>query len=264
MPLCGIPPIRVRVRWGRMRRVTAVLIAVLAIAPASAAGATGGTSAPSGGTSPGSGTGIGAGYGSSAGGTTPTSTGGTKVDPSWVPSAGGGPAPGATTSPKPPPGQAPAGSFARTDVPALYLSAYRAAGRRYRIDWRLLAAIGKNESDHGRAQLPGVTSGLNFAGCCSGPMQICQVASCGNVWQAYRRDGDGDGVTSIYSAADSIHSAAALVVDLRRMVGPSSKLILAAYNAGPGTVQKYRGVPPIDETEIYVRNGVRYLRLLRR
>ena len=32
----------------------------------------------------------------------------------------------------------------------------------------------------------------------------------------------------------------------------------------PGTVQKYRGVPPIDETQVYVRNGVRYLRLLRR
>jgi hypothetical protein len=247
-----------------MRRVTAVLIALLAVVPAPAMAATGGTSAPSGGTAPGAGSGSGSSPGTSAGGTTPTSTGGTTVDPDWVPSAGGGPAPGATTTPKPPAGQTPAGSFARTDIPALYLSAYRAAGRRYNIDWRLLAALGKNESDHGRAQLPGVTSGLNFAGCCSGPMQMCQVASCGNVWQAYRRDGDGDGVISIYDAADSIHSAAGLVVDLKKMVGPSSKLIMAAYNAGPGTVQKYRGVPPIDETQVYVRNGVRYLRLLRR
>jgi hypothetical protein len=241
-----------------MRRLTAVLLAVLALAPASAAAATGGTSAPSGGTTPGSSSSPQS--GTQAGGTAPTSTGGTTVDPHWVPSAGGGPAPGATTTPKPPP----AGSFARTDIPPIYLRAYRSAGRRYGIDWRLLAALGKNESDHGRAALPGVTSGLNFAGCCSGPMQMCQVASCGNVWQAYRRDGDGDGVVSIYDAADSIHSAAALVADLKRMVGANSKLILAAYNAGPGTVQKYRGVPPIDETQVYVRNGVRYLRLLRR
>ena len=28
-------------------------------------------------------------------------------------------------------------------------------------------------------------------------------------------------------------------------------------------MQQYRGVPPIDETQVYVRNGVRYLRLLR-
>jgi hypothetical protein len=247
-----------------MRPVITVFVALLVLAPAPASAATGGTSAPSGGTAPGSTSGSGSGSGSTSGsqsgGTAPTSTGGTTVDPNWVPSAGGGPAPGGTTTPKPPP----AGSFARTDIPALYLRAYRAAGRRYDIDWRLLAALGKNESDHGRAPLPGVTSGLNFAGCCSGPMQICQVATCGNVWQAYRRDGDGDGIVSIYDAADSIHSAAALVVDLRKMVGPSSKLILAAYNAGPGTVQKYRGVPPIDETLGYVRNGVRYLRLLRR
>jgi soluble lytic murein transglycosylase-like protein len=94
-------------------------------------------------------------------------------------------------------------------------------------------------------------------------MQICQVKSCGNVWQAYRRDGDGDGVVSIYSAADSIDSAAALVLDLERLVGPNPKLVMAAYNAGPGNVQKYKGVPPYGETVAYVTNGIRYMRALR-
>ena len=226
-----------------MRRTALMILAVLALA-SSAQASTGGTTAgaPSGG-----------------------STGGTPVDPSWVPGGGGGPA--EETRPTPPAGtprgERPVRSFARRDIPHAYLEQYRAAGRRYGVDWRLLAALGKNESDHGRVQLPGVTSGLNFANCCSGPMQICQVASCGEVWQAYRRDGDGDGDVSIYDPADSIHSAAALVVDLRGMVGRNSRLIMAAYNAGPGTVQKYRGVPPIDETQLYVRNGVRYLRALR-
>jgi Transglycosylase SLT domain len=220
-----------------MRRAVAASIALLILLPASAQAANGGTPA--------------------------TSTGGTVVDPSWVPSAGTGPAPEAK-KPRRRRHGAPVRSFARSDVPRLYLKHYRAAARRYGVDWRLLAALGKNESDHGRSVLPGVTSGLNFAGCCSGPMQICQVASCGNVWQAYRRDGDGDGDASIYDPADSIHSAGALVYDLKRMVGGSAKLIMAAYNAGPGTVQSYRGVPPIDETQAYVRNGVRYMRLLRR
>lgn len=253
-----------------MRRALIVALAVLVLAPGTAAAGTGGASAPSGGSAPNGTSGGSTGSGtppSGSGGTAPAATGGTTVDPNWVPSAGDGPAPEAPADPRPPAAgdpDRPVRSFARRDIPSAYLRHYRAAARRYRIDWRLLAALGKNESDHGRAQLPGVTSGLNFAGCCSGPMQICQVAGCGNVWQAYRRDGDGDGDASIYDPADSIHSAAALVVDLRRMVGRSPKLVMAAYNAGPGTVQKYRGVPPFTETQLYVRNGVRYLRLLRR
>src|SRR3954471_8325715 len=240
-----------------MRRVIAALIALFVLAAAPAHAANGGASAGSGTPSH-----------QTSGGAPPTSNGGTTVDPHWIPSAGSGPAPERTPEPRPPSGndhsQSPTGSFARGDIPHLYLKHYRLTGRRYGVDWRLLAALGKNESDHGRSTLPGVTSGLNFAGCCSGPMQICQVASCGNVWQAYRRDGDGDGDVSIYDAADAIHSAAALVADLRGMVGSNPKLIMAAYNAGPGTVQKYRGVPPIDETQAYVASGVRYMRLLRR
>ena len=225
-----------------MRCIALLSLTVLALAPSAHAG-TGGTTA-----------------GAPGGG----ATGGTPVDPSWVPGGRADePVEDRTPPARTPRGDRPVRSFARRDIPRAYLKQYRAAGRAYAIDWRLLAALGKNESDHGRAQLPGVTSGLNFANCCSGPMQICQVASCGEVWQAYRRDGDGDGDASIYDPADSIHAAAALVVDLRKMVGRNPRLVMAAYNAGPGTVQRYRGVPPIDETRLYVRNGVRYLRLLR-
>jgi hypothetical protein len=249
-----------------MRRLVALLLALSVLAPASALAGTGGASAPAGGTgasNPGTTTPPPA----SSGGHTSGSTGGTTVGPSFVPGGGGGPAGGTSTTysvpPRAPDDQSPVRSFARTDVPPAYLALYRSAARRYGVDWRLLAALGKNESDHGRAPLPGVLSGLNFANCCSGPMQICQVPACGNVWQAYGRDGNGDGVLSIYDPADAIESAAALVVDIRRVVGTNPRLIMAGYNAGPGNVKKFRGIPPYSETILYVRNGIRYMRALR-
>src|SRR3954470_4618710 len=152
-----------------------------------------------------------------------------------------------------------------SDIPRDYLRIYRRAARAYAVDWRVLAAIGKVESDHGRSSAAGVRSGRNFADCCSGPMQICTVASCGKVWQTYAVDGNGDGMASVYDPNDAIFAAAAIVRDLQSQFGHNHPgLLLAAYNAGPGAVQHQRGVPKFRETRAYVATGLRYMKLLRR
>ena len=145
------------------------------------------------------------------------------------------------------------------DIPSLYLRLYHAAADANGVSWRILAAIGKNESDHGRSKAPGVASGVNSARCCSGPMQICTKASCGNTWSAYAVDADGDGVKSVYSPADSIYAAAGLVSNLLTTFGNHPGLIMAAYNAGPGNVLRYHGVPPFAETKAYVARGLAYM-----
>ena len=94
-------------------------------------------------------------------------------------------------------------------------------------------------------------------------MQMCTVSSCGNTWQAYARDGDGDGRKSVYAAADAIGAAAVMLHDLKRTFGNHPAHILAGYNAGPGNVQKHHGVPPFAETQSYVKRGLEYMAGLR-
>jgi membrane-bound lytic murein transglycosylase B len=154
------------------------------------------------------------------------------------------------------------GGAGAADIPSEYLRLYHAAGDANGVSWRILAAIGKNESDHGRSTLPGVASGVNSAHCCSGPMQICTKASCGNTWGAYGVDANGDGVISPYQPADAIFAAGALLKNLQAMFGNHPNLIMAAYNAGPGNVQHYHGVPPFPETQRYVARGLAYIATL--
>jgi membrane-bound lytic murein transglycosylase B len=96
---------------------------------------------------------------------------------------------------------------ALADIPAAYLRLYRQAGARYRVPWSVLAAIGKVESDHGRARLPGVRSGSNWAGAC-GPMQLGCVphSKAGNAWARY-------GHGNVYDLAQAIPAAACYLVD---------------------------------------------------
>jgi hypothetical protein len=145
----------------------------------------------------------------------------------------------AAPAPRPAVGQPAPSRAAVADIPAGYLRLYRQAGARYRIPWPVLAAIGKVESDHGRARLPGVRSGLNryrdrqgrWRSCCAGPMQFNLTDGPPSTWQ---RHGQGN----VYDPADAIPAAA------RKLVADGARRnldrALFAYNHSRAYVARVR------------------------
>ncbi|MER7130833.1 lytic transglycosylase domain-containing protein [Streptosporangium saharense] len=81
--------------------------------------------------------------------------------------------------------------------PGSYLELYRkAAAVCPGLSWTVLAAIGQVESSHGRNNGPSSAGAL-------GPMQFMPAT-----WKVYGVDGDGDGVSDIWSPYDAVPGAA--------------------------------------------------------
>ncbi|HYF71421.1 MAG TPA: transglycosylase SLT domain-containing protein [Nocardioides sp.] len=136
-------------------------------------------------------------------------------------SAGGGPAPLAATV---------AGRVA-ADTP--YASLFEAAAQRYGVSAELLSAVAKQESGYNpRATSPAGAQGL---------MQLMPGTAAGL------------GVKNAYDPTQAVDGAARLLSSLLDRFG-STPLALAAYNAGPGAVLRYGGIPPYPETTNYVRS----------
>jgi peptidoglycan DL-endopeptidase CwlO len=112
-----------------------------------------------------------------------------------------------------------------------YASLFEAAGKKYGLDPALLSAVAKTESNYNAsAKSPAGALGL---------MQIMPGTA------------RGLGVDPMI-ASQAVDGAARYLADQLRTFGRVD-LALAAYNAGPGAVRKYDGVPPYSETENYVR-----------
>jgi soluble lytic murein transglycosylase-like protein len=66
------------------------------------------------------------------------------------------------------------------------------------------------------------------------------------------------GVLNTLDPAESIEGGARYLGQLMRQFGGNASDALAAYNAGPGAVEQYGGVPPYAETESYVSKVLGY------
>jgi len=114
-----------------------------------------------------------------------------------------------------------------------YSGLIEAAGRKYNVDPALIRQVIMAESGFD-------SQAVSSAGA-QGLMQLMP-----GIAASY-------GVTDSFDPAQNIDAGTHLLRDLLNRFQGDARLALAAYNAGPGAVEKYRGIPPYEETQAYVR-----------
>ena len=112
------------------------------------------------------------------------------------------------------------------------------AATRYGVSERLIQAVVKAESDYN-------------------PRCVSSAGAMG-LMQLMPENCTDYGVSDPYDMAQNIDAGVRQLKQLSDKYGRLD-LTLAAYNAGPGAVQRYGGIPPYRETQAYVRKILGWL-----
>ena len=106
------------------------------------------------------------------------------------------------------------------------------AANTHQLDPMLLRAIARIES-------------------CYDPKALSSAGARG-IMQLMPATAKGLAVSNSYDAAQNISGGARYFASLLKQFDQNTELALAAYNAGPGAVKKFGGIPPYPETRHYV------------